>query len=258
MWIILTENIKRKKTKKTFFNVIDFSNLYINISIFIFIFWLILFSSFVFYKYFFINNVNLFFWKVIEYNTGKSIINWDWKNFKWLKNNYIFLKDVEKKIKKISENKQWDLVWKLNFALPDVLDKEFVIKFFEDLFLTISSKDYPVILNSVNVWSASSNTISKWRDDKLFYRKYPISLWFSSSDKNFDRILDIIQVSWLFNKKYYFRWEILPVMTVSSIAMNFNDKEKWNNDKNNNNQLKWRSLQLFMYSYWNKNDWVKK
>jgi len=252
MWILLSENLSKKK-KKSFFDFIDFDNIHILIWIFFFIFSFVIFLIFSFYNFIFLWGFDNMTKKIIDYNKQNIVIEWNSKDFKWLKFQENFLKKIEVQVKKISEEKQKDLVWKLNFALPDVLEKEFVIKFFEDLFLTISSKKSPVILNSVNVWWFTSWTAKIWNDD-IEYKKYPISLWFSCSDKEFDRILDIIQVSWLFDKRYYFRWEILPVMTVSSVAMNF---EK-NSEKKNDEWQKSRSLQIFMYSFWDQKTNIKK
>lgn len=252
MWIILSESLSKKK-KKSSFDFIDFNNIYVLAWIFLWTFSFLVFLIFSFYNFIFLWKFDNFTKEILDYNNKKIIIEWDWKKFKWLNFQENFLKKIELQVKKISEDKQKNLVWKLNFALPNILKKEFVIKFFEDLFLTISSKEEPVILNSVNVWWATSWTAQIW-NDKIDYKKYPISLWFSCSDKEFDRILDIIQVSWLFDKRYYFRWEILPVMTVSSVAMNF---EK-NNKKVVDNSQKSRSLQIFMYSYWDKKIKIKK
>lgn len=252
MWILLSESLSRKK-KKSFFDFIDFDNIYVLIWFFLSLFSFSIFLIFSFYNFIFLWEFDNMTKKILDYNKKNIIIEWDWKGFKWLTFQEDFLKDVEVEVEKISQDKQKDLVWKLNFALPDVLEKEFVIKFFEDLFLTISSKDSPVVLSSVNVWWSNSSVAKIWNEN-ISYKKYPISLWFSCSDKEFDRILDIIQVSWLFDKRYYFRWEILPVMTVSSVAMNF---EK-NSEKVSDDWEKSRSLQIFMYSYWDKKSNIKK
>jgi len=254
MWILLSEKLNRRQQKKWFLDLIDFENIYMASWVLMLIFSFFVWLVFVFYNYFFISNFDKLTSIVLDYNKNNVIINWDWKEFKWLNFQEKFLKDTEITVKKISEDRQKDLVWKLNFALPDVLEKEFVIKFFEDLFLTISTKNSPIVLNSINISSPSSKTLKIWRTWGVSYKKYPISLWFSCSDKEFDRILDIIQVSWLFDKRYYFRWEILPVMTVSSVAMNF-DKNVDNADEY---ELKSRSLHLFMYSYWDKWSELKK
>ena len=273
MWILLTENRNVRKKSNWIFDFIDFKNINVIISILLILFILIWWIIFIFFKFYLITNFDKFMSTVVDYNKSNIIIEWyandnlilenDDNNleknnseiFKWLNFQEKFLKDVEKKVKKISENKQKDLVWKLNYALPDVLEKEFVIKFFEDLFLTISSKDSPVVLNSINIWSAVWNSINLWNSEKINYKKYPISLWFSCLDKDFNRILDIIQVSWLFDKRYYFRWEILPVMTVSSVTMNF-DKDF--SEEKKEDVEKSRSLQIFMYSYWDKKSDLKK
>lgn len=257
MWIVLSENLSRRKKKKWLFDFVDYNNIYVIVFTSFILLASILWVLFWFYQNYFLQNFNKFIKTIIDYNKNNIIIVWteDWK-YKWLNYQEKFLRDVEKKIKITSWEKQKDLVWKINSALPDVLEKEFVIKFFEDLFLTISTKNSPVILNSVNVWSASYNELELWKWEKIKYKKYPISLWFSASDKEYNRILDIIQVSWLFNKKYYFKGSVLPVMTVSAVQMNFSDKNKWKEVVDDT--PKWRSLQLFMYSYWDKENKIKK
>lgn len=254
MWILLSENISRKKKKSWILDFIDFSNINIVIWIFISLLASLFFIIFIFYKFLFIWNFDKLTNSILEYNKKNIIINWSLEDFKWLKYQEDFLKKIEIEVKEISEEKQKDLVWRLNSALPDILEKEFVIKFFEDLFLTISSKESPVVLNSINIMSPVDNILKVWWDD-IHYKKYPLSLWFSSSDEEFNRILDIIQVSWLFDKRYYFRWEILPVMTVSSVTMNF---DKNDSKKEVDNILKSRSLQIFMYSYWDDKTNIKK
>ena len=123
MWILLSENLNKKNKTKWLFDFIDLKNIYVLFWIFLILVSLILISLFIFYKFLFLEKFNETVWLIWKYNELEVLLNWDWEKYKWLKFQEKFLKDAEKWVKIISENKQKDLVWKLNFALPDVLDK---------------------------------------------------------------------------------------------------------------------------------------
>ena len=190
-------------------------------------------------------NVETFKKWVNKIASTETLISWDQKNFKWYDYQIASLNEfIEQEEKVVYES--WKLLLeKLNSAVPEELANYKIAKFFEDLFLSLSSREDNIVLNSIQVWSIVEKEIET-EVGKLDYVKYPVTISFSATDDKFQQILDLIQISWSLNEKYYYKWSPIPVMTVSSVNLNFNENEdKW--------WVTWRNLQFFMYSYLPKN-----
>lgn len=187
--------------------------------------------------------INEIIYKIKE---NDVIVQWQW-NYKWIDSQINLLNNYYSVQEKVIKEKKKELSSKLNSTIPDETSNESVAKFFEELFLTISNKDDPVILNSVSLaWGIGQNINWNWKN--ISYKKHPINLNFSSSDKKFKQILDIIQISWSFDKKYYFKNKPLPIMTISSVNLSF----MWNKEVNTE-WLKSRSIQIYVYTFMEEN-----
>ncbi len=165
-------------------------------------------------------------------------ISWAW-DYKWIDYQINFLNDFTKANKASLKERSKKLFERLDIALPDTLSRNYIAKYFEELFLSISQQWNEVILNSITLSdSVEQKILIDWKS--VSYDKYSVSVNFSATDIKFEQIIDLIHVSWVLDDKFYYKWQPLPVMTTSSINLNFNDKSDW---------VRWRSLQFFMYSY---------
>lgn len=169
-----------------------------------------------------------------------SIIEWYW-DYKGLKAQYQQLKNYNSQLETSLRQKEKSLLEKIDSALPDELNTEIIAKFFEDLFLSLSTRWNLVVLNSVNIGKPYDESLKvEWKS--VNYKKYPVTLALTASRSKLDQVIDLIEVSWVLDQKYYFKGQALPVMSISSIEIDFSRKNKPDEVKN-------QSLQLFMYSY---------
>jgi len=207
-------------------------------------------SAYAYYTMFFVDKYSEF--KKAIYQTEENIvlISW-WEWYKWIKEQIIALEDYQAKQKEIIEKKEAELYKKINSAIPTEVSDKSVALFFENLFLTISTKENPIVLTSVTLsWWANKMIDVEWK--QLTSKKYPVSISFSASDKKYKQVLDIVQISGSFERKYYFENNPLPLMTTSSVQMAF----KWNKEVETE-AIRSRSMQLFMYTYQDEKDKVK-
>lgn len=211
------------------------------LTFFLLVIWLISFS-FLYYNLFFIEKMKNITAMINVIKENEVILEW-WNWYWWINKQILILKNYKEEQKIIIENKKDKLYQKVSSSIPDELSYESTALFFEDLFLTISAKNNPVILDSITLWNEIIKT-TKWNEKDISYKKYPITLSFQASDKKFKQILDIIQVSGSFEEKYYFKNKPLPIMSVSNVNIDF----VWNKEVNDK-WLKSRSMQIFMYTY---------
>lgn len=176
-------------------------------------------------------------WIALVQNTN-LLIEWAW-DYKWIDYQIQYLNDFTKTNKASLKEKSKQLFERLDVALPDSLSRNYIAKYFEELFLSLSQQWNEVILNSIILWAPVEQKIIINSND-VAYQKYSVSVNFSATNTKFEQVIDLIHVSWVLDEKFYYKWQPLPVMTTSSINLNFNDKSNW---------VRWRTLQFFMYSY---------
>lgn len=171
---------------------------------------------------------------------SKVLTNWKWE-FVWMNKEVEYLKSFLKKQEILVKEKNKWLNEKLNNLVPNEIDNGIIVRFFEELFLSLSSNWNEMVLESINISSPIIDTISIW-DKKINYKKYPVNVSFISSYNKKMQFFDIIQASWSNDERYYFKWQALPLMTVSSISLNI-DGRKSNSEKQSQN------ISFFIYSY---------
>lgn len=173
-------------------------------------------------------------------NQSEVYLSWKW-DYKWVNKQISYLKNYSQLEEQKAKEKQKDLYEKINSALPSKFDKIEVAKFFEELFLALSTPDSPVALNSVNIWWSSIEGIEvSWKS--VNFSKYPVTLNYTTNWKKFKQILDLVQFSGIFNEEYYYKSKPLPLMTISSVDLSFSGEESLEATRS-------YSTQIFLYTY---------
>ena len=220
---------------KSFFTANDVYNLLVKWIFYIIS--IVLIAIFLFNWYFMDKFSELKSW-IDEIKTSAVLIAWT-ENYRWLDYQINYLNKFSAEQKKIVIIKWKELFEKINNALPDELNENYIATFFEELFLSLSQEWNEIVLNWINVSKWSNQTLDiGWK--KFTYQKFTVSVSFSASEIKSEQLLDLIQVSWLLDEKYYYKWHPLPIMSTSSVNLNFKTNKKAN---------KSNTLKFYMYSY---------
>lgn len=165
-----------------------------------------------------------------------------WKNdFVWADKEIDYLKSFLNNQEMIVKDKNKWLLDKFTNFIPNEISNKSSIRFFEDLFLSLSTDWNEMILESINISNPIIETIVIW-DKKIVYKKHPVNISFISSYTKKMQFLDIIQASWTTDQRYYFKWIPLPLMTISSVSINITTKKNILEKQNQN-------VSFFIYSY---------